>query len=113
MSTPAGEEPKPVIFLAEIKSPPFTGIGRIEAGSRLRDLQEGAMLPFPISRPMPTIGRRVHELRIRDAEHNWRIFYRIDDDAIVVALIFAKKTGKTPKHVIDECRARLSRYDDL
>lgn len=41
---------------------------------------------MPDSRPMPVIGRRVHELRIDDAERSvsWRIVYRIDDDAILV-----------------------------
>jgi phage-related protein len=66
---------------------------------------------MPRSRPMPSIGPRCHELRIRDESVNWRIFYRIDEDAIVVAGIFEKKTPRTPKHIIDLCRRRLSHYD--
>ena len=31
---------------------------------------------------MPDIGPRCHELRIPDRETPWRIFYRIDKDAI-------------------------------
>ena len=66
---------------------------------------------MPFSRPMPTIGPRCHELRIRDASANWRIFYRIDDDAIVIAEVYPKTTKQTPTHVIDSCRRRLGRYD--
>ncbi|MGH7597284.1 MAG: type II toxin-antitoxin system RelE/ParE family toxin [bacterium] len=42
----------------------------------------------------------------------WRIVYRIDADAIVIAEIFAKKTTKTPKEVIDVCKLRLKKYDE-
>ena len=37
----------------------------------------------------------------------WRIVYRIDADAIVIAEVFAKKTQATPKAVIDACKRRL------
>ena len=37
---------------------------------------------------------------------------RIDNDAVVILEVFAKKTGKTPKTVIDICRKRLKEYDD-
>lgn len=40
-----------------------------------------------------------------------RMLYRIDADAIFVIEWFAKKTQKTPKAVIDACRARVKRYD--
>ena len=66
---------------------------------------------MPHSRPMPSIGRRVHELRVRDAGHNWRIIYRIDEDAILIVEVFAKRTQQTPKAVIDACRGRLADYD--
>ena len=38
--------------------------------------------------------------------------YRIDSDAIVLLEVFEKKTGKTPKHIIDVCRKRMKVYDD-
>jgi phage-related protein len=60
---------------------------------------------------MPSIGPRCHELRVRDSEQNWGIVYRIDSDAIVIVDVFAKKTGSTPKKVIDTCKARLRSYD--
>ena len=67
---------------------------------------------MPHSRPMPAIGPRCRELRIRDESMTWRIVYRIDPDAIVIAEVFAKKSARTPKAVIDICRRRLQEYDD-
>ena len=67
---------------------------------------------MPESRPMPVIGPRCHELRIADGPVEWRIVYRVDPDAIVVAEVFKKKTAKTPRAVIDACRDRFRRYDD-
>ncbi len=60
---------------------------------------------------MPGVGPRCHELRIRDESSTWRIFYRVDADAIVIAEVVAKKTQRTPKAVIETCRKRLARYD--
>ncbi|MBX9929412.1 MAG: type II toxin-antitoxin system RelE/ParE family toxin [Gemmatimonadaceae bacterium] len=71
----------------------------------------GERLSMPISRPMPNIGPRCHELRITDETVTWRIMYRLDIDAIVLLEVFAKKTPQTPKHVIDTCKSRLRRYD--
>jgi phage-related protein len=110
MST--GPSRKPLIFLqGSIKSPPFTSEGRLEAGTRLREIQEGEALGMPVSRPMPSIGPRVHELRIRDAGHNWRIIYRVDADRILIVEVFAKTTRATPRTVIEACQARLKRYE--
>jgi phage-related protein len=99
----------------EIKTPPFSESARIESGSLLRQLQGGEFLSMPTSRPMPTIGNHCHELRIHDSEKNkeWRIIYRIDDDAVVILDVFAKTTQKTPNKVIDNCQRRLKLYDEL
>jgi phage-related protein len=105
---------KPLVWLkGEIKTPPFSAAARIEAGTLLRRLQQGETLGMPHSRPMPSIGPRCHELRIRDDARNWRIMYRIDSDAIVIVDVFAKKSGATPKKVIDTCKARLKAYDEI
>ena len=61
---------------------------------------------------MPSVAPRCHELRINDSSSNWRVVYRIDDDAIVILEVFAKKTGTTPKAIIAACRKRLKEYDD-
>lgn len=104
---------KPLVWLhGEIKTPPFSTAARVEAGVLLRRLQRRERLGMPHSRPLPAIGRRCHELRIRDQRVAWRIVYRVDDDAIVIAEVFAKTTRQTPSQVIDTCRQRLRRYDE-
>jgi len=104
---------KPLVWLrGEVKSPPFSPAARLEAGFLLRQLQAGAKLSLPHSRPMPTIGPRCHELRVADEQVTWRIIYRLDPDAVVLADVFAKKTQATPKHVLTACQRRLRQYDD-
>ncbi len=104
---------KPLAWLhGEVKTPPFSRAARIETGVLLRKLQLGERLSMPHSRPMPSIGRRCHELRIEDENVTWRIVYRIDSDAIVILEIFDKKTNQTPKQVIDSCKRRIKNYDD-
>jgi phage-related protein len=104
---------RPVLWLhGEVKTPPFSAAARVEAGEMLRDLQVGESLGMPHSRPMPSIGRQCHELRIVDEDRSWRIVYRIDEDAILVAAVFQKTTQTTPVHVIVACKRRLRAYDE-
>jgi phage-related protein len=104
---------KPLVWMhGEVKTPPFSKPARLQAGFLLRQLQKGEKLSLPQSRPMPSIGRRCHELRIPDEGVSWRVVYRIDSDAIVIAEVFSKKTGKTPKSVIERSKARLRDYDN-
>jgi phage-related protein len=104
---------KPLVWLrGEIKTPPFSPAARLEVGFLLRRLQKGESLGMPHVRPMPTIGPRCYELRINDVNGTWRIAYRIDADAIVIAEVFSKKTGTTPKSVIETCQKRLREYDN-
>ena len=108
------EQGKPLVWLhGEVRTPPFSREARIEAGVLLRRLQGGESLGMPHSRPMPSIGARCRELRVRDESANWRLIYRVDVDAIVLLDVFSKKTGKTPAIVITSCKARLKRYDEL
>ncbi len=105
---------KPLVWLhGEVKSPPFSAAARIEAGVLLRRLQKGELLSLPHSRPMPSIGPRCHELRIVDEDKTWRIVYRADTDAVVIAEVFQKTTRQTPKYVIEICQRRLRLYDDV
>ena len=62
---------------------------------------------------MPSLGKRCHELRIVDRDNTWRIMYHLDADAVVILDVFAKKTGTTPKSVIDKCKRRLREYLQL
>jgi len=105
---------KPLVWLAgEVKTPPFSPEARIDAGYLLRQLQAGHGLSLPHSRPMPSIGARCHELRIQDRTKTWRIVYRIDADAIVIAEVFAKTTQTTPKQAILASQQRLRHYDKI
>lgn len=105
---------KPLVWLrTEIKTPPFSEDARIETGVLLRRLQRGEALSFPHSRAMPSVGSRCHELRIVDKDDAWRVIYRSDSDAIVIVDVFSKKSRKTPAPVIERCRDRLKRYDEV
>lgn len=93
---------KPLAWLhGEIKTPPFSKEARLEVGAFLRSLQQGESLGLPHSRPMPSIGKRCHELRVTDKGHEWRIVYRADKDAIVIGDVFAKTSRTTPRGVIE------------
>ena len=103
---------KPLIWLhGEIKTPPLSSKARIEARYLLRKLQKGELLSLPHSRPMPSIDSRCHELRIDDQDKTWRVVYRIDHDAIVILEVFEKRTQKTPREVIENCKRRMRLYD--
>lgn len=77
----------------------------------LRLLQEGERLAMPQAERLPDVGPGCGALRVRDAEHNWRIMYRIDADAVLILDVYAKKTRKIPDAAIDRCKQRLNRYD--
>ncbi len=103
---------KPLRWLrGEVKTPPMSVEARREMGMLLRELQEGEQLSMPRSRPMPELGPRCHELRVNDANKTWRLVYRTDADAIVILEVFEKKTNRTPRQVIENCRRRLRLYE--
>jgi phage-related protein len=103
---------KPIVWLADkIKTPPFSGSSRREIGWLLRRLQRGERLGMPHSRPMPSIGKGCHELRVRDERGDWRVMYRVDDVAVVVIETFRKQTRRTPQGVLETCRARVDDYE--
>lgn len=102
---------KPLVWLhGEIKTPPFSAEARIEAGILLRRLQRGEAIAMPHSRPMPSVGKACHELRIQDANRTWRIVYFVDPEAVVILEVFGKTTQQTPQAVLETCRVRLRRY---
>jgi len=103
---------KPLRWLhGEVKTPPVSITARREIGGLLRDLQEGEHLSMPHSRPMPDIGGRCHELRVNDDSKAWRLIYRTDPDAVVILDVFEKKTKKTPRQIIENCKRRLKLYE--
>ncbi len=106
------ENDKPLRWLhGEIKTPPFSPAARLEAGWLLRRLQQGENLSLPHSRPLPKVGERCHELRVRDQNTKWRIIYRIDEDRILIIEVFRKTTRQIPDAVIAVCQERLANYD--
>ena len=100
-----------VILSGEIRTPPLSLSARREIGFLIRKLQQGHTLEMPNSRPMPSVGRRCHELRVRDVDQSWRVLYRVDPDAVLIVGMFRKKTEKTPKRAIQQARRLLSLYD--
>jgi phage-related protein len=97
----------------EIKSPPFSGEARIEAGMLLRRLQQGENLGLPHSRPMPDVGPRCHELRVRDEDKNWRIFYHLSAEAVAILDVLNKTTKTTPQAVLENCKRRLKLFQSV
>lgn len=106
---------KEIFVPREIKTPLFSTFSteaRGEAGFLIRKVQEGELLSMPCSRPMPSIGKNCHELRIRDGEKNWRIIYRVDSEIVLILEVFNKKTQRTRKQVIKNCQRRIKHYDE-
>ena len=107
-------EDRPLVWLhGSVRTPPFTAAARLEAGVLHRRVQRGDKVGLPHARPMPSVGRRCHELRIPDEDGTWRIVYRLDPDAVVILEVFSKKSQQTPKHVIESCKERLKMYDRI
>ena len=85
-----------------------TARGRLPAAAAPegRDALDAAFTADADDRP------RCHELRINDADGTWRVIYRIDRDAIVIAEVFAKKTQKTPDEVVRNSQQKTQGIDD-
>lgn len=82
---------------------------RVDIGSELYLLQPGETLLH--SRPFPSVGRGVWEIRIKDPSGSFRVFYVVRRrDGIHVLHAFQKKTQKTRKSDIELGRTR---YKDL
>ena len=115
MAESKDDEPRPkrMVFLhGEIKTPPFSEEARKEAGYLLGRLQDGESLKMPSAEPLPIVGPRCGALRVRDAQHNWRIMYRVDATVVLVVDVYDKKTRKIPDEVIARCKRRLKNHDD-
>jgi phage-related protein len=105
---------RPLVWLhGEIKTPPFSPEARQEAGKLLRFLQRGENLSMPHAEPLSAVGARCGALRVRDANHNWRIMYRLDVDAVLVVAVYSKRTRKVPDEIVDQCKRRLRQYDAI
>ena len=76
----------------------------------------GLHFAYPVQRglqpddfkPMPTIGRGVEEIRIRDDTGNFRVIYTARlADAVLVLHAFQKKTQRTSQRDIELAKARF------
>ena len=81
---------------------------RREPGKAIFDLQKGAVLAMPLSRPMPSIEQGAAELRIRDRSGIYRAFYYTRSPlGILVFHAFVKKTQATPLRELNLGKKRL------
>jgi len=48
---------------------------RGDLADALARLDVGLLLSLPLSRPMPSVGRSVHELRLKDRSGAYRVVY--------------------------------------
>ena len=68
---------------------------------------------MPLSKPMPSVGKGVEELRVKDRAGAFRAFYYTrHHDAVLVFHAFQKKTQKTPKFEIELGQKRLKELLD-
>ena len=73
-------------------------------------LEIGLNLSMPLSKQMPSIGKQVHELRLKDKDGIYRVIYFIKKkESIYMVHAFAKKSQKTPKKNIDLAVKRIKR----
>jgi phage-related protein len=74
----------------------------------LARIDTGLMLSMPISRPMPSIGKSVHELRLKDLSGAYRIVYVfVGQNNIWLIHGFKKTTQQTSLKNIDLAKKRL------
>lgn len=86
----------------------FPKAARVALGEAILDLQYGARLGMPLSRPMPSVAPGVQELRVRDTAGVYRTFYLVKDRrGILVFHAFEKRAQWTPVQDIELGRRRL------
>lgn len=74
----------------------------------LAQLGDGVRLGMPVSRPMPVVFHGVHELRIKDRSGQYRIFYYLKSESMILVFhFFKKKSQKTSSKEIETGRIRL------
>ena len=81
---------------------------RGDLADALARLDAGLMLSLPLSRPMPAIGRGVHELRLKDRSGAYRVVYALGTrGAVYVLHTFKKTTQETSARNLGLARTRL------
>ncbi len=89
----------------------FPSGARQDAGFQIDKVQRGEN---PDDwKPVKTIGKSVREIRIKEANGQYRVIYLTNlKDAVYVLHAFQKKTRQTRKSDIDLARKRLSMVGD-
>jgi phage-related protein len=81
---------------------------RGDLADALARLDAGLMLSMPLSRPMPSIGKGFHELRLKDRSGTYRVVYALVRRGTIYAVhAFKKATQATPLRSLDLARKRL------
>ena len=82
-------------------------------GKTILELQHGVSLGMPLSKAMPSVAKGVHEIRLKDKDGIYRVFYFTKvKEKILIFHAFQKKTQKTPKKDIDLAQKRLKEMLD-
>ena len=100
---------KPVRFLGDSLKTlrDFPEDARQNAGYQLEKVQNGR--PPDDFKPMPTIGKGVEEIRIRDESGAYRVIYTARlAEAVYVLHAFQKKTQATTKREIATAKQRFA-----
>lgn len=72
------------------------------------DLAAGKKLSLPISRPLPSIGKSLHELRLSGRSGEYRVFYVIKvANAIYVIHATSKKKQALDQQTVDLLKQRM------
>jgi len=81
---------------------------RGDLADALARLDAGLLLSLPLSRPMPSVGRSVHELRLKDRSGAYRVVYALVQRGTVHVLhAFKKATRGTPARNLELAKKRL------
>lgn len=81
---------------------------REDLADALARLEEGHVLSMPLSRPMPIIGKGVHELRLKERSGIYRVVYvLLSADNIYLLHGFQKKTEAIPFQNVELAKRRL------
>ncbi len=76
------------------------------------DLAAGIKLSMPISRPLPSIGKNLHELRLSGRAGEYRVFYVVKvSDAIYVIHATSKKKQAIDRQTADLLKQRMRSLD--
>lgn len=83
---------------------------REDLADAIARLERGHVLSMPLSRPMPSIGKGVHELRLKDRSGVYRVIYFLAGASHIWLLhAFKKTTPATSKQDIEIAKDRLKR----